>query len=62
MLCRPYLDWSEWRPHLAGAVGAAICSHSLSKGWLRRIEGTRPVAITPKGRQVFQDAVGARLG
>ena len=25
VLCRPCLDWSERRPHLAGAVGAALC-------------------------------------
>src|SRR5215468_1375855 len=24
-LCRPCLDWSERRPHLAGRLGAAIC-------------------------------------
>jgi hypothetical protein len=26
VLCRPCLDWSERRPHLAGAVGAANCT------------------------------------
>ena len=25
VLCRPCLDWSERRAHLAGAVGAALC-------------------------------------
>src|SRR5262249_41476235 len=24
-LCRPCLDWSERRPHLAGQLGAALC-------------------------------------
>ena len=61
VLCRPCLDWSERRPHLAGTVGAAICTHSLAKGWLRRIDSTPAVAITPKGWQVFQEAFGARL-
>src|SRR6202521_5503532 len=47
VLCRPCLDWSERRPHLAGALGAAICTHCFDKGWIRRIEGPRAVAITP---------------
>src|SRR6185295_15570512 len=29
VLCRPCLDWSERRPHLAGAVGAALCARSF---------------------------------
>ena len=62
VLCRPCLDWSERRLHQAGAVGAAICTHSLAKGWLRRIDSTPAVAITPKGWQVFQEAFGTRLG
>jgi DNA-binding transcriptional ArsR family regulator len=61
VLCRPCLDWSERRPHLAGAVGAALCVHSLTKGWIRRIDGTRAVAITPRGSRVFRDEFGARL-
>jgi DNA-binding transcriptional ArsR family regulator len=35
MLCKPCLDWSERRSHLAGAVGVALCTHSLHKGWVR---------------------------
>jgi DNA-binding transcriptional ArsR family regulator len=62
VLCRPCLDWSERRPHLAGAVGAAICAHSFEKGWIRRIDGTRAVTITPTGQRVFREQFGARLG
>jgi DNA-binding transcriptional ArsR family regulator len=61
VLCRPCLDWSERRPHLAGAVGAALCTHSLDKGWIRRIDGSRAVVITPKGWQVFREQFGAEL-
>jgi hypothetical protein len=61
LLCRPCLDWSERRPHLAGAVGAALCAHCFDKGWIRRVEGTRAVAITPKGQRSFRDAFGVRL-
>jgi hypothetical protein len=61
VLCRPCLDWSERRPHLAGAVGAAICAHSLDNGWTRRLEGTRAVQITPKGARIFREGFGARI-
>jgi DNA-binding transcriptional ArsR family regulator len=62
ILCRPCLDWSERRPHLAGAVGAALCAHSFTKGWIRRINGTRAVTITPKGQRIFRGEFGMQLG
>lgn len=49
IFCRPCLDWSERRPHIAGHVGAALCDLSLRKGWLHRRPGTRALAITPIG-------------
>ena len=62
VLCRPCLDWSERRPHLAGAVGAALCAHSFEKGWIRRSDGTRAVTITPKGQRIFREQFGTQLG
>jgi DNA-binding transcriptional ArsR family regulator len=59
VLCRPCLDWSERRPHLAGAMGAALCAHCFDTGWVRRIEATRAVAITPKGQRAFRELFGA---
>ncbi|MSO92740.1 MAG: ArsR family transcriptional regulator [Rhodospirillales bacterium] len=61
ILCRPCLDWSERRPHLAGAVGAALCAHSFSAGWIRRIKSTRAVTISPKGQRAFRESFGVRL-
>jgi DNA-binding transcriptional ArsR family regulator len=62
ILCRPCLDWSERRPHIAGAIGAALCAHGFGKGWIRRVDGTRAVTITPKGENIFRERFRARLG
>ncbi|RPI46893.1 MAG: ArsR family transcriptional regulator [Betaproteobacteria bacterium] len=58
MLCRPCLDWSERRPHLAGALGAALCALSLQQDWIRRRHGTRAVIITAKGHRAFWESIG----
>jgi DNA-binding transcriptional ArsR family regulator len=47
--CRPCLDWSERRHHLAGRAGAALCRLALESGWVRRIENTRALSVTPSG-------------
>ena len=62
VLCRPCLDWSERRPHIAGTIGAALCAHSLATGWIRRNDGTRAVTITPKGQRVFREEFRVQLG
>jgi DNA-binding transcriptional ArsR family regulator len=54
-LCRPCLDWSERRTHLAGRLGAALCAHGLDQGWIRKRAGSRALAITPEGRRAFRD-------
>lgn len=61
VLCRPCLDWSERRPHLAGTLGTALCALSFEKDWIRRRKETRAVMITAKGRRSFRDLLGVRL-
>jgi DNA-binding transcriptional ArsR family regulator len=61
MPCRACLDWSERRPHVGGAIGAAICRRSIESGWVRRLNGTRAVSITPKGQRIFREEFGAQL-
>jgi DNA-binding transcriptional ArsR family regulator len=60
ILCRPCLDWSERRPHLAGAVGAALCTHGFAQGWIRRVKGSRAVTVTPMGQRIFREQFGLR--
>ena len=57
-LCRPCLDWSERRPHVAGRLGALLCSHCLQSGWLRRAQGSRALDITPSGAVALRDWLG----
>jgi hypothetical protein len=56
LFCRPCLDWSERRPHLAGTLGAALCDACLSNRWMRRTDGTRALAITPAGQLALHKA------
>ncbi|WP_405667888.1 winged helix-turn-helix domain-containing protein [Streptomyces sp. NBC_01166] len=55
---RACLDWTERRPHLAGAVGAALCTHALTTGWMTRIGTTRALLVTPAGRAAWHDHLG----
>ncbi|MDM4721907.1 helix-turn-helix domain-containing protein [Micromonospora sp. WMMA1363] len=55
---RSCLDWTERRPHLAGAVGAAICRHAFDSRWITRIGTSRAVALTDAGRRALQDHLG----
>lgn len=50
---RPCLDWTERRPHLAGAVGAAIAEHALRARWVTYVPGTRALRVTDDGRRGF---------
>ncbi len=59
--CRPCLDWSERRPHLAGAVGNAIAARCFELGWIARVKDSRAVAVTDSGRAGLKDALGIAL-
>ena len=50
VLCRPCLDWSERRPHVAGALGAAVADVFFARRWIRRLPGGRAVAVTRDGQ------------
>jgi DNA-binding transcriptional ArsR family regulator len=61
VFCRPCLDWSERRPHLAGRLGAAIACRCFELGWVTRKPDTRAVDITAAGRAGFARAFDLQL-
>jgi DNA-binding transcriptional ArsR family regulator len=58
LYCRPCLDWSERRFHLAGVLGSALLARTLELGWIIRANEGRAVSVTPKGRRGFSDRFG----
>jgi len=61
VFCRPCLDWSERRYHLAGAVGAALLHRTLELKWVKRQDNTRALAITRAGQEGFRKTFGIEL-
>ena len=53
--CRPCMDWSERRHHLAGSLGAALLSRFQDLRWATRDKNSRVVKFTPRGQRAFQD-------
>jgi DNA-binding transcriptional ArsR family regulator len=60
--CRPCLDWSERRYHLAGALGAALLSRFQKLGWVRLEKQSRIVRITPAGDRALQSLLKDEAG
>ena len=56
-LTRYCLDWSEQRPHLAGALGASLLSRFVELGWVAQAE-RRVVKVTDAGREGFATEMG----
>ena len=52
------LDWTERKPHIAGALGAAIFSRFVALGWIARRSNTRAVRITQLGSREFHTRLG----
>jgi DNA-binding transcriptional ArsR family regulator len=61
IFCRPCLDWSERRHHVAGHVGAEICRRCLELGWLARMRDTRALRLTSAGAAGLFDSLGLDL-
>ena len=54
-------DWSERRPHLGGAVGAALWARFLEQGWVAQKPGTRIVVVTERGRRRLRKQLGVGI-
>ncbi|MGH8190969.1 MAG: ArsR/SmtB family transcription factor [Rhodanobacteraceae bacterium] len=52
------LDWSERRPHLAGAVGAALLGVALKRRWVARELDSRALRVTHDGRRAMRERFG----
>jgi DNA-binding transcriptional ArsR family regulator len=57
---RACLDWSERRPHLAGALGAALADRLFELGWLVRLPAARSVKLTSVGDRELSKRLGLR--
>jgi DNA-binding transcriptional ArsR family regulator len=55
------LDWSERRPHLGGALGAALLDVALKKKWVARERDSRVLRVTAYGHREFLARFGAEV-
>jgi DNA-binding PadR family transcriptional regulator len=49
------LDFTERRPHLAGALGSALCARLIALGWLVKTRVPRSVRLTAEGRKELSE-------
>ena len=52
------LDWSERRPHLAGAIAAALLHLALKRRWLEQDLDSRALSVTSLGRRELHSRLG----
>ena len=62
IFCRPCLDWSERRYHVAGHVGAELCRCCLQRGWFVRERDSRALRLTSAGEAGLFGTLGIALG
>jgi DNA-binding transcriptional ArsR family regulator len=57
-LVRYCVDWSEQRHHLGGRLGRDLLGTFLDRGWVRRREANRSVAVSDAGAEAFERHFG----
>jgi DNA-binding transcriptional ArsR family regulator len=55
------VDWSERRPHLAGALGASILEIALNRKWVLQDLDSRALSLTNFGRREMLAHFGLRV-
>jgi hypothetical protein len=57
----PCMDWSERKPHIAGALGAAILTMLTAKKWVFRELDSRAICLTRMGEREISNRLGIRV-
>ena len=60
-ICRPCLDWSERRPHIAGRAGTALGQVALERKWVERKHNSRALMVTRNGASALKELFGVDL-
>lgn len=55
------LDWSERRPHLAGALGAAFLKTAIKKKWVSQDLDSRALSVTGFGKRELAKRFGVQV-
>jgi DNA-binding transcriptional ArsR family regulator len=55
------VDWSERRPHLGGALGAALLRVALARRWMRQELDSRALEVTSLGRRELMARFGVAV-
>jgi DNA-binding transcriptional ArsR family regulator len=55
------LDWSERRPHIGGALGAALLKLALKKRWVTQDLDSRALGVTALGKREMQNRFGLEV-
>ncbi|HEV2490485.1 MAG TPA: ArsR family transcriptional regulator [Candidatus Acidoferrales bacterium] len=55
------LDWSERRPHIGGALGAALLKLALKRRWVIQELDSRALGVTSLGRGEMRSRFGLRV-
>lgn len=59
--CRLCLDWTERKPYIAGALGAALAKRCFALGWIEQRKHSGAVLVTPPGRHGLLETFGIDL-
>ena len=55
------LDWSERRPHVGGALGAALLNIALKRKWVVQDLNSRALDVTNLGRREMRTRFGIQV-